>query len=163
MSMKPRKYYYALIWGTALEEKNFIVKGSLLTKKTRLPKDPKILYGTSPKDIKRILISEYKNIVSYNIFTGEQSVRFERDSEEYILKRDVVVIVWEDHEEINLAWKYHRVVAPDFLEALAEESTYESESNCEEINWGEIINPELALKTNIKELLGMPKELEYSV
>lgn len=161
MSMKPTKYYYALVWGTALKEKSFVVKGSLLTKKTRLPKDPKILYGTSPKDIRKILVSEYKNVISYNVFTGKQSVRFEKVSEEYTLKRDVLVVIWEDYEEIDLAWNYHRVVAPDFLEVLAKESMYESD--CEEISWEEIINPEFALKNNIKELLGMTRELEYSV
>lgn len=151
MCMKPRKYYYAVVWESDLRKKSFLVKGELVTKKTKLPRDPRLLYGTSSKDISKVAIPEYKNIITYNMFTGEQRVRFERKSEEYILKRDVRIVIWEDCEEIDLGLKYHRVVSPDFLESLSVESTYEGETNMIDIS--ELSNPEKRLKSSVYKLI----------
>lgn len=113
--------YYALVWNTQLSSKeNEVIKGDKITKSTVLPSDPRILYGVSDNDIKRIRSVKVLKEIEYDIYTTKQSVKFQRDVKEYVLCRDVRIIVWRGANEINLLHDKYKIVTPELFETMVQ-------------------------------------------
>lgn len=113
--------YYALVWNTQLSSKeNEVIKGDKITKSTVLPSDPRILYGVSDNDIKRIRSVKVLKEIEYDIYTTKQSVKFQRDVKEYILCRDIRIIVWRGANEINLLHDKYKIVTPELFETMVQ-------------------------------------------
>ena len=92
--------YYALVWKDSLDKKGKI-KGELITKNTVLPDDPRILYGSNDNDIAKIRNVEMWKEIEYDTLTTKQTVRYYTEVKEYVLCRDVRIIVWQGDEELR--------------------------------------------------------------
>lgn len=114
--------YYALVWNNSLERK-MEVKGELITKNTVLPKDPRMLYGTNNNDIAKIRKVSAWEEIEYDILTTRQTVRFWKEVDEYILSRDVRIIVWEGEDILCLPNDKYRIVSPDLFEYIVKTSS----------------------------------------
>lgn len=129
--------YYALVWNTALSSKthkkakDLIVTGKKITRKTRLPKDPRMLYGTSNNDIARIVKRDNWIEIKYDIMTQKQSVKYWTEEDVYVLSRDIRIIVWSGDSELSLPSKKYKIVAPDLFEHIVKTCCNEPE----EIEW----------------------------
>ena len=111
--------YYALVWNTTLSsKKKNIIQGEKITRSTKLSKDPRMLYGTNNNDIARIIKKDDWKEMQYNIITQKQSVRFWTEIDEYILSRDIRIIVWHGDSELSLPSKRYKIVAPDLFEHI---------------------------------------------
>lgn len=164
MSLENEKYYYALVWGEALKDKNLVIKGSPLVKGTKLSEDPRMLYGTSDKDRFKVKIENYKEIKEYDIFSTKQSVRFIKEVEEISVTRDVRIVIWQHKDTMCPKYDHYRVISKQYFEELAEHSlgsfdsiVYEEEVT-EESTWKANVNPEKLLKKKIAEKFGLNLE-----
>lgn len=165
MCMKPSKYYYALVWDTALKNGNLLIKGTLVNRNTKLPKDPRMMYGTSPKDVFKVRLENYKQITEYDIMTTKQTVRFIKELEEYELSRDIRIVIWEGSEFLNVVTDHYRVVSVDFFEELVkiapEKSGMEMIEQAldkEEFEWKATVCPEQFLKAKVLNTLNLNLE-----
>lgn len=165
MCMRPSKYYYALVWDTALKNGETLIEGTLVNRNTKLPKDPRMMYGTSPKDVQKVRIEKYKQVTEYDILTTKQTVRFVKELEEYELSRDIRIVIWEGSEFLNVFTDYYRVVSQDFFEELvkiAPEKTglemIEQAFDNEEFKWKATVSPEQFLKAKILNTLNLNLE-----
>ena len=164
MSLEHEKYYYALVWGEALKDKNLVIKGSPLVKGTKLSEDPRMLYGTSDKDRFKVKIENYKEIKEYDVFSTKQSVRFVKEVEEISVTRDVRIVIWQHKDTMCPKYDHYRVISKQYFEELAEHSlgsfdaiVYEEEV-AEESTWKANVNPEKLLKKKIAEKFGLNLE-----
>lgn len=111
--------YYALVWNTFLNsKKNLEIKGEKITKSTELPKDPCMLYGTNDNDVAKIRKVESWTEIEYDVHTTSQRVKFWKEVEEYIISRDVYILVWEGSEILSLPNDPYRIVTPDLFDYL---------------------------------------------
>lgn len=111
--------YYALVWNDSLNKK-MKVKGELITRNTVLPKDPRMLYGTNCNDIAKIRnIGVWKEI-EYDVLTTKQSVKFWKEVDEYILSRDVYIVVWEGEEYLDFPNNNYKIVSPELFEYIVQ-------------------------------------------
>lgn len=120
------KTYYTLAWSTTLTQDVYI-RGKAIGKNTKLPKDPKMLYGTNENDIFKIKRVEYETEITYDVFTQKQSVRYIPIVEEFSIQRDMRIIVWEGSEELSLLNDDYRIVTPEDFEDLVRLSDVECE------------------------------------
>ena len=164
MSVEHGKYYYALVWGEALKDKNVTIKGSPLVKGTKLSEDPRMLYGTSDKDKFKVKVENYKEIIEYDVFSTKQTVRFVMEEEEISVTRDVRIVIWQHKDTMCPRYDHYRVVSKKYFEGLAEISLdsfevkeYE-EKVSEESIWKADINPEKFLKRSIASKLNLNLE-----
>lgn len=159
-----RNSYYALVWSTTLESKGH-VKGELMSQSTRLPKDPGILYGTHNNDVIKVKSVEFKEELSYDSLTTKQSVKFNRVVEEYIIPRDVRIIVWEGSDTLDVSCDKYRIVSPQIfkdLVAMSKDSCTKTnnESLTEEVIWKAGSELEERLRDNVLNILNL--ELKFS-
>ena len=168
MTKRSKKSYYALVWNTALSNKDLVIRGELVSQNTVLPKDPRMMYGTNPNDVLNVRIEKIKKEVKYDVFTTKQSVRFIKEIEKIELPRDVRIIVWDDEEELYIANKSYRIVSPQVFEELIEMSNYTRintwnglpyDSEGVEASWKACAEPEERLKGNILSMLNL--ELQF--
>lgn len=154
--------YYALVWSTILSsKKKETIKGEKITKSTVLPNDPRILYGTSNNDVIKIRNVEMWKEIEYDIATTKQTVRFHKEIKEYILCRDVRIIIWQGSEELNLPSDEYRIVTPELFEIITQlTNNYGSEEvnnyvgEEEEIGrWKPYKDPKQEIKSNINQNL----------
>lgn len=111
--------YYALVWNTTLSsKKKIIIQGEKITRSTKLPKDPRMLYGTNNNDIARIIKKDNWIEIKYDIMTQRQSVKFWTEIDEYVLSRDIRIIVWQGESELVLPSKQYKIVAPDLFQHI---------------------------------------------
>ena len=82
MGIMQPKYYYALVWDSVLENKDIVIKGQPLVKTSKLPRDPRMLYGTSSNDLRKVKLNRFTKILEYDVLTMKQSVRFVKEIEE---------------------------------------------------------------------------------
>lgn len=161
MGRKNNKSYYALVWIDSLKSKlDLIIKGELIHKKTKLPKDPSILYGTNPNDVAKIRIVEAFEEIKYDVYTMEQSVKFWSESDEYIVPRDVRIVVWEGKDELNLPYDKYRIVSPELFELIVATSGERQSSKNDDntsINWEIYKNSINNIKDNVL------NELEFNI
>lgn len=138
--------YYALIWNTTLEQKGdrFVI-GEKITKTSKLPSDPTILYGTHNNDLKKIRSVEVWEEIVYDVATTKQSVRFHESVEEYELCRDVRIVVWNGSKELDLFNDEYKVVTPDLFEIMADYSSETGEMNEDIARWVKYQNPKKEL------------------
>lgn len=164
MSLEHGKYYYALVWGEALKDKNLVIKGSPLVKGIKLSEDPRMLYGTSDKDKFKVRIESYKEIKEYDVFSTKQSVRFVKEVEEVLVTRDVRIVIWQHKDTMCPKYDHYRVVSKQYFEELAEHSldSFDAiifeEKVSEESIWKANVNPEKLLKKKIAEKFGLNLE-----
>lgn len=129
MKESDTKSFYALVWNTALSSKEeLIIQGEEIHRDTIIPDDPRMLYGTNNNDVARITkVKEWKEI-KYDTLTTKQSVRFWKEIDEYVLARDVRIIVWAGESELMLPSKEYRIVAPDLFKHIVETAPVSSAS-----------------------------------
>lgn len=130
-----RNSYYALVWSTTLDKDGY-VKGKLINQSTKLPEDPNILYGTNNNDVMKVKTVEFEEEVSYNSLTTQQSVKFNKIVEEYILPRDVRIVVWNDYEYMNPKTDKYRIMTPEYFEEFVKLSDPGLSKKNEFINYG---------------------------
>lgn len=95
--------YYALVWSSMLDSKRRSrVIGKEIGEGTELPKSARLYYGTSDKDYAKIRYREENTEIEYDVYTGRQSVRYWNEYEEYDIKRDVRLVIWEGSSELGL-------------------------------------------------------------
>ena len=88
--------YYTLVWSSELDsKKDLVLSGLKITKDTKLPEDPTILYGAHPNDVAKIKVVKNNGKVSYDCKTATEKYECYDVIEEYILPRDVFIIVWQ--------------------------------------------------------------------
>lgn len=132
--------YYALIWNTTLSsKKKIIIQGEKITRSTKLPKDPRMLYGTNNNDIARIVKKDNWMEIRYDIMTQRQSVKFWTEIDEYILSRDIRIIVWQGESELVLPSKQYKIVAPDLFQHICMTCCNEAE----DIEWSKNMEEEV--------------------
>lgn len=141
--------YYALVWNTALspqidkkKSKKIVIEGEKITRSTKLPRDPRMLYGTNNNDIARIVKTDNWMEIKYDIMTQKQTVKTWVENEEYLLSRDIRIIVWEGESKLELPSKLYKVVAPDLFEHIVKTCC---DGELEDIEWSldvehEVIN-----------------------
>ncbi len=146
-------YYYALVWNTALDEKDLVIQGQLITKNTILPEGPHMMYGTNPNDILKVRTEKIKEKIEYDVLTMKQSVKFIREVEEIDIPRDVRILVWEGSDKINLKESDYKIVSPQMFQELIEmsEDCLEDE---DEIMRPSIL-PEVKFNKNILNMLDL--------
>ena len=120
MRRRNSKTYYALVWSDILN-KNVELKGKEVNKDIELPDDPRMLYGANDNDTFKIIKEVVHQKVKYDAFTTKQSVEFYIEKIEYVLPRDVRIIVWEGSEDIYLPSKNYRIMTPQMFEELVDE------------------------------------------
>lgn len=130
--------YYALVWKDSLDKKGKI-KGELITKNTVLPDDPRILYGLNDNDIAKIRNVEMWKEIEYDTLTTKQTVRYYTKVKEYVLCRDVRIIVWQGDEELRLPSNDYKIVSPELFEIIAQVSNNFGDKECKE--WRVYGNP----------------------
>lgn len=161
--------YYALIWNTTLSsKKKIIIQGEKITRSTKLPKDPRILYGTNNNDVARIVKKDNWIEIKYDIMTQKQSVKFWTETDEYILSRDIRIIVWQGESELVLPSKQYKIVAPDLFQHICMTCC---EDEIDNIEWSknmvdEIINiidikPTEDLQLSYDEVITTPDTIIY--
>lgn len=139
--------YYALVWNDSLKRK-MRIKGELITRNTVLPDDPRMLYGTNSNDIAKIRNVGLWQEIEYDTITTKQSVKFWKEVDEYILSRDVYILVWEGEEYLELPNDRYKIVSPDLFEYIVQTAPEEScELNIEEVD------EEVGNRNSVKEIL----------
>ena len=139
--------YYALVWNDSLKRK-MRIKGELITRNTVLPDDPRMLYGTNSNDIAKIRNVGLWQEIEYDTITTKQSVKFWREVDEYILSRDVYILVWEGEEYLELPNDRYKIVSPDLFKYIVQTAPEEScELNIEEVE------EEVGNRNSVKEIL----------
>lgn len=114
------KTYYALVWNDVLK-KEVELKGKKVDKNIELPDDPRMLYGTNDNDTFKITKEVIHEKIKYDVFTTKQSVEFYVEEIEYVLPRDVRIIVWEGSDELLLPNDSYRIMTPQMFEQLVGE------------------------------------------
>lgn len=135
--------YYALVWNTSLSNKKQVIKGTKITRSTRLPKDPRMLYGTNNNDIARIIKKDNWMEVKYDIMTQRETVTFWKEEEEYVIYRDIRIIVWQGNDELYLPKEMdkYKIVSPELFEYICSTSEETLEDiHLQEDNFKEILN-----------------------
>lgn len=164
MSVEHEKFYYALVWGETLKDKNVVIKGKPLVKGSKLSEDPRMLYGTSEKDKFKVKVENYKNIVEYDVFSTKQTVRFVKEVEEIVITRDVRIVIWQHADTMCPKYDHYRIISKDYFEELAENSLGSFEANVREEKtsdesiWKANVNPEKLLKLKIANKLNLNLE-----
>lgn len=106
----------------------------MITKNTVLPDDPRMLYGTNSNDVAKIRNVGIWKEIEYDTITTKQSVKFWKEVDEYILSRDVYILVWEGEEYLELPNDRYKIVSPDLFEYIVQTAPEEScELNIEEV------------------------------
>lgn len=137
-----KRSYYAIVWNTSLKRRKKI-RGKLIDGNVVLPKETSILYGTSDNDIAKVRTVDYKDKVVYNIETGKQSVQFEKDVREFVLNRDVRLIIWDGPEYLNPLKDKYKIIEPRFFEEMVlirkelEDKGFDYEPPIEQVNLNE--------------------------
>lgn len=159
------KYYYALVWDSVLKDKDIVIKGQPLVASTKLPEDPRMMYGTSHKDIYKVRLTNFRDVVKYNTFTTEQSVSFEREYEEVNLTRDVRIVIWEWAETMSPKYDSYRIVSKQYFEELVKDAPESFGINkhpggveSDEKIWKVTPNPERELKERVLRMLELDSE-----
>lgn len=114
------KTYYALVWNNVLNEQ-VKLKGKRVNQGVKLPNGPRMLYGTNDNDVFKIVKEVVHKKIKYDVFTTKQSVKFYIEKVEYVLPRDVRIIVWEGESELFLPSGSYRVMSPQMFENLTKE------------------------------------------
>lgn len=122
-----RKSYYALVWKNTLAEEIYI-EGKVIGSNTRLPTDPRMLYGTNVNDVMKIRNVNFKTELSYDVLTTKQSVRYIPIIEEFNIQRDVRIIVWEGSETLHIPHERYRILTPEAFYELVKGSNDYGES-----------------------------------
>lgn len=81
-----------------------------------MPDDPRILYGSNDNDIAKIRNVEMWKEIEYDTLTTKQTVRYYTEVKEYVLCRDVRIIVWQGDEELRLPSNDYKIVSPELFE-----------------------------------------------
>lgn len=158
MTKRLANSYYALVWNTALSEKDLVIQGEVISQNTVLPKDPRMMYGTNPNDVFKIRIERIKEEIKYDVFTTKQSVRFIKEVEEVELPRDVRIIVWEGSDTLHIPYDKYRIVTPQVFEELIKMSD-DTQINTwndpliEEVRWKACAEPEEKLRGKVLNVL----------
>lgn len=116
--------YYALVWNTSLDS-NMKLRGTKITRSTKLPSDPRMLYGTNRNDVAKIRKVKFWQEIEYDPFTTRQGIKFWDEVDEYNLSRDIFIVVWEGEDRLSLPHEHYKIVSPEFFEhivAMAPES-----------------------------------------
>lgn len=115
--------YYALVWSSEVSSKRKKeIKGEKITRQTSLPEDPRILYAANKNDVAKIKTVKIWEEIEYDPVTTKQSVRFWKETEEYILPRDVCIVVWEGSDTLCLSEDNYRIVTPEDFKCIVESS-----------------------------------------
>lgn len=122
MRRRNLKTYYALVWSNILNEQ-VKLKGKRVNQDIKLPNDPRMLYGTNDNDVFKIVKEVVHKKIKYDVFTTKQSVEFYIEKVEYVLPRDVRIIVWEGESELFLPNGNYRVMSPQMFESFVKEKT----------------------------------------
>lgn len=109
--------YYALVFNTSLKKRDKI-RGKLIDKNTKLPKDGNILYGTNDNDKLKIKAVNYENEIHYDAKTTMQSVRFKILEDVVEIPRDVRIIIWKDNEYLDPRKDKYKIVSPQHFEEM---------------------------------------------
>lgn len=163
MKKEPNNTYYALVWNTALSEKDLLIQGEVISQNTILPKDPRMMYGTNPNDVFKVRLERIKTEVKYDVLTTKESVRFIKEVEEIEIPRDVRIVVWEGSNILHIPYDKYRIVTPQMFEDLIAKSkdtcinTWD-DSTIEEIRWKACAEPEEKLRDNILNMLNLKLE-----
>jgi len=123
-------FYYALVWSKDLTSEIEVI-GEKITRNTVLPKDSRMLYTTNGKDLSKIVKVKTWKEITYDPLTTKQSVKFWDETEEYTLKRDVCILVWEGSEILSLPSKQYKIVSPELFEEIIELKYEELEDKSE--------------------------------
>ena len=160
MGIMQPKYYYALVWDSVLDNKDIVIKGQPLVKTSKLPRDPRMLYGTSSNDLRKVKLNRFKKILEYDVLTMKQSVRFVKEIEELALKRDVRIVIWEWADTMSPRYDHYRIISKEHFEELAKDAPgsfgikkHEMDKESEESIWKATPDPEKNLKSKIKKML----------
>lgn len=156
--------YYTLVWNTTLELKGErFIKGEKITKTTKLPSEPSVLYGTHNNDLKKIRNIEVWEEVIYDVATTKQSVRFHESINEYELCRDVRIIVWEGSPELDLFYDSYKIVTPEMFEDIA---NYSKDNKCSEeglLSWDNYKSPVSELSGKCRDAITLKKRSKDTV
>lgn len=148
--------YYALVWNNSLERR-MEVKGELITNHTTLPKDPRVLYGTNNNDVAKIRKVSAWEEIEYDTLTTKQTVRFWKEVDEYILSRDVRIIIWDGRDTLCLPNDKYKIVSPDLFEYIVQTS---GKREIKDVH-GERIEDENITVEKILESIGLDKIINH--
>ena len=109
--------YYAIVWNTSLDT-NMVLRGTKITRFTKLPNDPRMLYGTNKNDVAKIKKVKLWKKIGYDPYTTKQEVKFWHEVEEYKLSRDIYIVVWEGKDRIRPSEDYYKIVTPELFEHI---------------------------------------------
>lgn len=119
--------YYTLIWSSTLDsKKGLVLNGLKITKDTKLPKDPTILYGAHSNDVAKIKKIRANGKVTYDCKTATEKYECYDVMEEYVLPRDVFIIVWPGGNPLYLDIEPYRIVTPQVFEDIVSRQTVTS-------------------------------------
>ena len=156
--------YYALVWSDELAtNKKLVIKGEVIDKTTKLPDDPRILYGAHPNDTVKITkITEVEEL-GYDCRTGIQSSHSWTEAEEYNLRRDVCILVWPRGDTLYTEYEDYRIVTPQVFECIAnrQPGPKNHDNKDESSKWIKYENPKVDIKKTLFDRILSGDVIEY--
>lgn len=121
--------YYALLWRDEIDSS--IVTGCKVHRGQKLITTPSMLYGTCQNDSIKIKSIDESNEFHYDYVSGRQSFRVKKEVKEYIIPRDIYILVWQGKRVINTEYDEYRIVSPEDFELIAEQIPEDNSANSE--------------------------------
>lgn len=143
--------YYALVLNSTLEKKDLVINGELITKDTELPKDVELLYGAHSNDVAKIRKVKDITEVHYDYRTTKESYSNRREVKEFVLPRDVCIIVWQGYPILYTSYRSYRIVTPEVFEDLVSHSKESGKDRVKRVPFGEHLKEYKEFKNRIDE------------